>query len=63
MPTYYVATMARYVLVEANDETQARERGRSALNEQHPSTEILTVRSAKPDEIELSEWHQQFAAS
>src|SRR5438270_8776360 len=31
--TFYVATLVRYVLVEAEDEAQARERGAAALEE------------------------------
>ena len=33
MTTYYVATLARYVLVDAESEADARERGRAALRE------------------------------
>ena len=33
MTTFYVATLARYVLVEAVDEEEAREPGRAALYE------------------------------
>ena len=33
MTTYYVATRARYVLVEAENETQARELGQVGLHE------------------------------
>ena len=33
MITFYVATLARYVLVDAADETEARTRGQAALYE------------------------------
>jgi hypothetical protein len=46
MPIYYVAALARYVLVQAENEAEARERGQSALNEQNASAEIRTVRLA-----------------
>jgi hypothetical protein len=62
MPTDYVATLARYVLVEAENEAQARKRGQSALSEQNAMTAIRTVRLATADEIELAEWHQHFVA-
>jgi hypothetical protein len=62
MPTCYVATLARYVLVEAEDEAEACERGHSALSELNATVEIRTVRLATPDEIELSTWHQHFIA-
>ena len=35
MTTYYVATLAKYVLVEAENEEQARELGRVALEKLH----------------------------
>jgi hypothetical protein len=69
MPTYYVATRACYVLVEAEDDTQARERARPALHEQYADVrkrlgtdapiEIRTIRVAADDEIELYEWHRE----
>ncbi len=67
MTTYYVATLACYVLVEAEDEMQAREKGHEALRElyaklrQRPSKdvpiEIRTVRKANEDENEHWTWH------
>jgi len=67
MTTYYVATLARYVLVDADDETQARELGRAALRDLYADLrerlgrevpiEIRTVRKATEDEIELWTWH------
>ena len=72
MPKYYVATLARYVLVEAENELQARERGRPALNEQYADLrerlgkdvpiEIRTVRLATEDEVKLSKWHGQMVS-
>ncbi len=68
MSTYYVATLARYVLVEANNEAQARERGQNALRELYAEDErasgsgpirIATVRLATDDEIELMRWHTE----
>ena len=62
MTTYFVATFARYVLVDAEDETQARELGRDALHDLYADLrerlgrevpiEIRTVREATEDEIE-----------
>ena len=67
MTTYYVATLACYVLVEAEDETQAREKGHDALRDlyaelrQRPSKEvpieIRTIRKADEDENEHWTWH------
>jgi len=69
MPSYYVATRARYVLIEAEDDSQARERGQAAMHEQYADLrerlgkdvpiEIHTVRLATFDEIELSKWHRE----
>jgi len=67
MTIYYVATLARYVLVDAEDETQARELGRLALHDLYADLrerlgkevpiEIRTIREATEDEIELGNWH------
>ena len=72
MKTYLVATLARYVLVEANDEAQARELGRVALHDLYADLrerlgkdvpiEIRTVREATEDEIELWTWHHEMLA-
>ncbi|QDU76914.1 hypothetical protein Pan97_39710 [Bremerella volcania] len=72
MKTYLVATLARYVLVEADDETQARELGRPALHDLYADLrqrlgrevpiEIRTVREATEDEIELWTWHHEMLA-
>jgi hypothetical protein len=72
MTTYYVATLARYVLVEAENEEHTRELGRSALEEQHAelrrrlgrvvSVNILVVRPATTDEIEFCRWGEEMLA-
>lgn len=72
MTTYYVATRARYVLVDAADEAEARERGQIELRKQYVDArecrarevpiEIHTVRPATADEIELGKWHAQMVA-
>src|SRR5262245_6993355 len=59
---YYVSTLARYVLVEAADEAEARELGHAALVPLHADVaerlgrrvtiEIRIVRPATGDEIE-----------
>ena len=69
MTTYYVATLARYVLVDADDEIDARERGFAALHDLYADDgragaviNIRTVRLATEDEIELWRWHQENVA-
>ena len=72
MKTYYVATLARYVLVEADDETTAREVGQAALHTLYADVrerlgkevpiEIRTLREATREEIELWNWHHQMLA-
>ena len=66
MSTYYVATLARYVLVGADNESDARERGYAALHDLYAADgsagaaiNIRTVRPATDDEIELVRWHQE----
>jgi hypothetical protein len=72
MTTWYVATLARYVLVEAEDEASARELGQAALHEMDteiherlgrdvPIT-IVTVRPATEGEIGLQRWHDEVVA-
>jgi len=66
--TYLVATVARYVLVDAESEAQARELGQPALEElcadlverfgDAAAVRIHTVREATPEEIALWIWHQ-----
>jgi hypothetical protein len=73
MKTYYVATLARYVLVEASDETTAREAGYASLHALYADLrerlgkevpiEIRTIREATRDEIELWNWHHQMLAA
>ena len=60
MPTYYVATLARYVLVEAENESDARQRGHAALRELDANLpiNIRTVRFATADEIEFERQHR-----
>lgn len=61
MFTYYVATLANYVLVNAANEADARELGRAALVELtgNATPNVRTIRLATNDEIELSRWHQE----
>jgi hypothetical protein len=69
MKTYYVATLARYVLVEAEDEHAAREAGHAALHTLYAELrerlgkdvpiEIRTVREATAEEIALWQWHHR----
>jgi hypothetical protein len=65
MTTYYVATLARYVLVQAENEDDARRCGKAALRELDANTpiNIRTVRLATPDEIEFDRWHWQSVAA
>jgi hypothetical protein len=72
MTTYYVATLARYVLVEAENDADARERGHAALHELYADLReqlgkevpinIATLRPATTEEIELWRWHQEMVA-
>jgi hypothetical protein len=64
MPTYYVATLARYVLVDAANEVEARERGHAALRNLYADDgrsgaeiNIRTVRLATDAEIEFQRRH------
>ncbi len=69
---YYVGTLARNVMVEADDETDARAKGQIGLDRldaDMPSrigrdtpVRIQTVRLATPGEIELWNWHQEMTA-
>ena len=69
MKTYYVATRARYVLVDAENETLARQLGHVALHKLYADLrerlgkdvpiEIRTVREATEDEIEMWIWHDE----
>ena len=72
MTTYLVATLARYVLVDAEDESEARRLGQPALHALYADVrerlgkdvpiEILTVRPAADDEIDLWKWHHEMVA-
>ncbi|HVJ67063.1 MAG TPA: hypothetical protein VM510_03705 [Caulifigura sp.] len=69
MPTtrYLVATLARYVIVEAADEAEANLKGKAALWDLYADVReragwavpitIQTVRPATEDECELWDWH------
>jgi hypothetical protein len=63
---YRVATLSRYVLVEAADETEARTLGETALRNLFPElmqkTTIRSVTLATAEDIELCQWHQDFLA-
>ena len=63
MTTFYVATLARYVLVEAENEAQAHERGYAALEQQQNHVHIRKIRHATSGETRLSRWHQDLVAS
>jgi hypothetical protein len=62
MTAYYVATRAKYVVVDAENEIQARERGQAALHGREVPIEIHTVRPATTDEIDMSKWHDEMVA-
>lgn len=72
MTTYYVATLARYVLIEADDEQAARSQGAAALHDLYADIrerldrdvpiEIHTIRPATSDEIALWQWHHEMVA-
>lgn len=57
-----VATLSKEVLVQAADETEARQLGEAALRDLDPElmqkTTVRTVRLATEDEIEFWKWHQ-----
>jgi len=69
MKTYYVATLARYVLVDAREETEARTLGQPALHDLYADLherfgrdipiEIKTVRPATEAEIDLWQFHER----
>jgi len=64
MTTFYVATLAQYVLVEAEDETQARQLGTEGIAKLGRNLPIIirTIRPATSDEIEFDRWHQEALA-
>lgn len=63
MTKYFVANIARYVLVDANSEEDARELGLAALRKLYddPNREIVihTIREATDSEIDLWDWHHK----
>jgi len=69
MKTYYVATLARYVLVDANNEAEARSLGYDALHALYEDMrakhgrdipiDIKTIRLATDAEIDLWQFHQR----
>jgi hypothetical protein len=73
MTTYYVATLAKYVLVEAENEAKARELGRVGgsrsftpkrgrrIGKEVP-VKILVVRPATTDEIEFCRCSEEMLA-
>jgi hypothetical protein len=65
MTTYYVATLAHYVLVQARNEVEARCRGQAALQKlgANVPTNIRIVRPASEDEIEFDRQHWQAVAA
>ena len=72
MTSYFVSTRARYVVVEAENETQSRELGWAALHELYVDLrerlgrevpiEIHTIRPATTDEIDMTTWHNEMVA-
>jgi len=72
LTTWYVATRACYVLVDASDEQAACSDARPALRELYAGVrerlgrdvpiKIHTVRPATDDEIELWNWHHEMVA-
>jgi hypothetical protein len=72
MNMYFVGTLVRYVLVEADDEAQAKQRALPALHDLYADARaelggdipinIRTVRPATDDEIDQWNWHQEMMA-
>ncbi len=72
MTTYLVATLSIYVLVDAQEEAEARVAAMPLLYEQYAALRerlggdvpinILTVRPATTDEIGLMKWHNEMCA-
>lgn len=65
---YYVATLARYVVIDALNEDDARTKGHAALVDLYADVrartgkdrpiQIQTVRKATPGEVELCAYHE-----
>ena len=53
MTAFYVATLARYVVIDAENEVQARERGAAALHELYVD---LRARYGREVPIENGTW-------
>ena len=72
MTTWYVSTRARYVLVDAADEAEAREKAKPALHDLYADIRrrlgrevpimIHTVRPATSDEIQMCKWQLELLA-
>lgn len=72
MTTYLVATLARYVLVDAANEDEARAIGQVALHNLYADLRerlgkevpinIRTVRPATEEEIDLQRFHDEMVA-
>lgn len=73
MTTYYVATLARYVLVDAETEAEARTKGHAALYDIYADLReqlgrevpinIQLCRPAAADEIALMRYHRECLAA
>jgi len=73
MTVFYVATLARYVLVEAANADEARQRGAIALHDLYGDVraklgrevpiELRTIRLATSDEIDMWQWHNRMIAA
>ncbi|MEX0718073.1 MAG: hypothetical protein WD066_15885 [Planctomycetaceae bacterium] len=64
MISFYVATLARYVVVDAPDEREARAKGEAALRDLGAAApgDICTIRPATAEEIEFGDWHSDALA-
>jgi hypothetical protein len=72
MTTYYVATLARYVLVDAENEAEAHAKGKAALYDLYADLRerlgkevpinILLCRPATDDEIAMMRRHNECLA-
>lgn len=72
MTTYLVATLARYVLVDAANEDEARALGQVALHDLYADLRkrlgkdvpiiVRTIRPATDEEIDLQRYHDEMMA-